>query len=131
MPNMDGHELYIEIRKRRPAHRTLTAVEQRTQGIVDVAADDTERFRNEFEQKHAAQKRKFEEDIERLQQREGIDLQQMALEVQAAMQANEQRLQAIVERLERERDQQLQKTERDLALEIRKVQDGFKFVAVA
>jgi ABC-2 type transport system permease protein len=131
LDELSGDDRYIEIRKRRPAHRTLTTVEDRTRGIIELAAQDTDRFKAEFEQKQAEQRQKFDADIQALQQREGIDLQQMALEVQAAMRANERRLEAIVERLGRERDQQLQKTERELALEIRKVQDGFKFVAVA
>jgi ABC-2 type transport system permease protein len=131
LDELSGDDRYIEIRKRRPAHRTLTTVEDRTRGIIELAAQETDRFKAEFEQKQAEQRQKFDADIQALQQREGIDLQQMALEVQAAMRANERRLEAIVERLGRERDQQLQKTERELALEIRKVQDGFKFVAVA
>jgi ABC-2 type transport system permease protein len=131
LDDLSGDDRFMEIRKRRPVHRTLTAVERRTQGIVDLAAQQSEVFRNDFDRKQAEQRGKFEEDIQRLQQREGIDLQQMALEVQAALQANERRLEAIVERLERDRDEQIQKTERDLALEIRSVQDGFKFVAVA
>ncbi|MHC5007912.1 MAG: Gldg family protein, partial [Planctomycetota bacterium] len=131
LDELSGDDRYIEIRKRRPAHRTLTAVEDRTRGIIEQAAQETDRFKAEFEQKQTEQRQKFDADIQALQQREGIDLQQMALEVQAALQANERRLDAIVERLGRERDQQLQKTERALALEIRRVQDGFKFVAVA
>jgi ABC-2 type transport system permease protein len=130
LDELSGDDRFIEIRKRRPAHRTLTAVEKRTQGIVELTAQETKRLRTEFERKQAEQRQKFEQDIQQLQQREGIDLQQMALEVQAAMQANERSLDAIVERLERERDQQVQKTERDLALEIRRVQDEYKLQAV-
>ncbi len=130
LDELSGDDRYIEIRKRRPAHRTLTTVEDRTRGIIDLAARDTDRFKTEFEQKQAEQRQKFDADIQALQQREGIDLQQMALEVQAALQANERRLETIIERLERERDRQLQKTERDLALKIRQVQDEYKFLAV-
>ncbi|MHC4349114.1 MAG: Gldg family protein, partial [Planctomycetota bacterium] len=130
LDELSGDDRYIEIRKRRPAHRTLTAVEDRTRGIIERAAQDTDRFNTEFEQKQAEQRQKFDADIQALQQREGIDLQQMALEVQAAMQANERRLDAIVERLERQRDQQLQRTERELALEIQQVQGEYKFLAV-
>jgi ABC-2 type transport system permease protein len=125
-----GDDRYLEIRKRRPRHRTLATVEQATQGHVDEAAQAAERFRNEFTQKQDEQRRKFDQDIQKLQQRKGIDLQQMALEVQAAMQANERRMSAITERLERERDRQIQKTDRELALEIRHVQDHYKFLAV-
>ena len=54
----------------------------------------------------------------------------MALEVQAALQANDRRMEATVERLTRERDREIQRTERTLALEVRSVQDRFKFAAV-
>jgi ABC-2 type transport system permease protein len=131
LDQLAGDDRFIEIRRRRPVHRTLTTVEERTQGIIEHAGLEAERFRNEFEQKQAEQRRKFDEDIQRLQQREGIDLQQMALEIQAAMQANERRLEAIIERLERDRDRRLAATERQLAVEIQRIQKGYKFTAVA
>ncbi|MEE9128709.1 MAG: hypothetical protein V3T84_01735, partial [Phycisphaerales bacterium] len=63
-------------------------------------------------------------------QRPGIDIQQMALEVQAKMQARDKRMQAATERLERERDDAVQRIERDLTMEIRRVQDRYKLAAV-
>ncbi len=125
-----GDDRFIEIRKRRPVHRTLTTVEQRTQGIIDQANEESERYKAEFERQQTEVRARFDEDIQRLQQREGIDLQQMALEIQAAMQANERRLDATIERLERDRDREIERTERNLALEVRGIQDRFKFAAV-
>ncbi len=130
LDSLAGDDRFIEIRKRRPVHRTLTRVEARTKGIIDQANRDAERYRDEFDRKQAEQRLKFEQAIGDLQQRPGIDLQQMALEVQAAMQANNRQLTAIGERLARERDQEIQRTERSLALEIRSIQGRFKFAAV-
>ncbi len=125
-----GDDRFIDIRKRRPHHRTLSTVENQTRSIIDEANADAERIKGEFETRRAEQQQKFDEDIKRLQEREGLDVQQMALEVQAALQANERRMEAIVERLERDRDQQIQKRDRDLALKIRGIQDQYKFAAV-
>ncbi|MEE8459742.1 MAG: hypothetical protein V3S08_07705, partial [Phycisphaerales bacterium] len=58
------------------------------------------------------------------------DLKQMTLEVQSVVQTNDRQMQAITARLARERDLEIQRTERSLALEIRRIQDGFKFAAV-
>ena len=125
-----GDDRFIEIRKRRPVHRTLARVEARTQGITDQANSQAERYRDEFDRRQAEHRQRFDQAIETLQQRQGIDLKQMVMEVQAAMQANERQMEATLERLERERDQEIQKTERSLALEIRTIQDRFKFAAV-
>jgi len=125
-----GDDRFIEIRKRRPAHRTLTRVAARTQGIIDQANEEAEQFRTEFDRKQAEQQAKFARAIESLQNRPGVDLKQMTLEVQAAIQTNDRQMQTISARLGRERDQEIQRTERSLALEIRRIQDGFKFAAV-
>jgi len=125
-----GDDRFIEIRKRRPVHRTLNKVEARTQGIIDQANREAERFRQEFDLKQADHRQRFDDAIGKLQQRQGIDLKQMAMEIQAAMQANERQMDATLERLERERDQEIQRTERSLALQIRSIQDRFKFGAV-
>ncbi len=125
-----GDDRFIEIRKRRPVHRTLDRVVARTQGIIDQANEEAEQFRTEFDRKQSEQQAKFAQAIERLQQRPGIDLKQMTLEVQSVVQTNDRQMQAITARLARERDLEIQRTERSLALEIRRIQDGFKFAAV-
>jgi len=125
-----GDDRFIEIRKRRPVHRTLTRVAARTQGIIDQANQEAEQFRTEFDRKQAEQQAKFARAIESLQNRPGVDLKQMTLEVQAAVQTNDRQMQTITARLGRERDQEIQRTERSLALAIRRIQDRFKFAAV-
>jgi len=125
-----GDDRFIEIRKRRPVHRTLTRVAARTQGIIDQANQEAEQFQTDFDRKQAEQQTKFALAIQRLQNRPGVDLKQMTLEVQAAVQTNDRQMQTISARLGRERDREIQRTERSLALEIRRIQDGFKFAAV-
>ena len=130
LDQLAGDDRFIEIRKRRRVHRSLTAVEKRTEQARQITNQQREQFIAQFEDKQAEERRKLDEEIEKLQQRPGIDLQQMALEVQAKMQARNKRMQAATERLERERDDALERIERDLTMEIRRVQDRYKLAAV-
>jgi ABC-2 type transport system permease protein len=125
-----GDDRFMEIRKRRPAHRTLSAVEERTRGLIEEANLESERFRAEFDRKQAEQKQKLDEDLRKLQDRPGIDVKQMLLEVQAAAEANDRKLQAITAGLQRERDRAVERTEARLAQELRRIQGQYKLFAV-
>ncbi len=130
LDELAGDDRFIEIRKRRRVHRSLTAVEKRTESARQIANKERDQFIEQFQQKQTQERRKLDEEIEKLQQRPGIDIQQMALEVQAKMQARNKRMQAATDRLERQRDDEVERIERDLTMEIRRVQDRYKLAAV-
>ena len=131
LDELAGDDRFIEIRKRRRVHRSLTAVEKRTESARQIANKEREQFIDQFQQKQVEERRKLDEEIAKLQQRPGIDIQQMALEVQAKMQARDKRIQAATDRLERQRDDEVERIERDLTIEIRRVQARYKIAAVA
>ncbi len=126
-----GDDRFLEIRNRRPAHRTLTAVEQRTEQARKIANDEREKFITEFEASRAEAQRSLREKINELQRREGVDPQQMILEIATQQEVGQRRLEAAVERAERDRDRQLDKIQRDLALQVRRVENTYKLAAVA
>ncbi len=126
-----GDDRFLEIRSRRPAHRTLTAVEQRTEQARRIANDEREKFITQFEASRAEAQRSLTEKISELQRREGVDPQQMVLEIAMEQERGQKTLQAAVERAERDRDRQLDMIERDLALQVRQVEDTYKLAAVA
>lgn len=131
LDEMAGDDRFIEVRKRQPIHRTLTTVEKETESIREEADRQREDFLTEFEQKRADQEKQFQADIDKLNARQGIDAKTMLQEVAIAQQSNQTRLQAVTERLQRDRDRQVEKTETDLAVKVRHVQDTYKFAAVA
>ena len=126
-----GDDRFLEIRSRRPAHRTLTAVEQRTEQARGIANDEREKFITQFEASRAEAQRSLTEKISELQRREGVDPQQMVLEIATQQEVGQRRLEAAVDRLQRDRDRQLDMIERDLALQVRQVEDTYKLAAVA
>jgi len=125
-----GDERFVPIRSRRPRHRTLTAVERRTEIARSAADDQRRRFLDAFEEQRATEEAKLQAEINQLQRREGIDAREMSLEVQMKTEIGQNRLEARIEELERERDQDVERIERDLAIEIRRVQNTYKLAAV-
>jgi len=131
LDTLAGDDRFIEIRKRRPAYRTLTAVEREVSAARAQAADERDAFIREFETSQASEQAKFDAKIQQLQQREGIDAQQMLIEVATAQQAGQNRLAAMTQRLEKERDARIDAIERELALRVRGIQNRYKLLAVA
>lgn len=126
-----GDQRFLDIRKRRPAYRTLTAVEKHTEQARAKANQERERFIQQFEAKRAEEQAKLDAMVKELQQREGLDPLGKAQEVATLQRTGQDRLQSALERFEKQRDQQLATIERDLALEVRRVQNNYKLAAIA
>ena len=128
LDRLAGEDRFIDIRKRRPIHRTLERVEKRTAKARALAAEQRENFVEEFSQKQQEEQKKLEDDLAALQARQqdqqgqGVDIQQFLLEFQARQTLGNRRLQAIGEQLVTERDEAIERTERELTQEIRRVQ---------
>lgn len=131
LDTLAGDDRFMEIRKRRPVYRTLTAVEREVEAKRAEAAEQRQKFIDEFEASEKAERARFDEQIRKLQERQGIDAQQMIIEVATAQQAGQNRLAAVTQRLQRERDQKVAAIERDLALRVRSIQNRYKLAAVA
>lgn len=125
-----GDERFVEIRSRRPVHRTLTAVQRRTEQAQLHATDERDKFLKQFDDKRAEEQQKLQAQLEELKTRTDIDPKQMLTEVALMQKSGDERLQATVERLQRERDVAIDKIERKLALEIDTVQYRYKWVAI-
>jgi ABC-2 type transport system permease protein len=126
-----GDDRFIDIRKRRPAYRTLTTVEAKTEKARDSANERRESFIQQFENKRDEEQKRLDDKLAELKQRQGVDPQQVMIEVATAQQAGQNRLKTAIERMEKERDQELATIERDVALQVRNVQDRYKLAAIA
>jgi len=130
LDQLAGDERFIEIRKRRPAHRTLSEIDKRTEAAQREASEARERFMKEFEESERKERKALEDKVAELQKSEGINPQQLLIEVAMAKQAGERRLTAKLEQDRQERDKKINEVERKLNLEVRRVQDSYKMWAV-
>jgi len=120
-----GDDRFVKIRKRRPTHRGLTKLD-----------DKTEEYRKQAEQIRKDEKKKFEDARKQAQSEFDKQLREVSKNSNqnqqiAVIRMNaEQRLKTKEEQLMRERNEKLKSSERELAREIRQTQDFYKMSAL-
>jgi hypothetical protein len=125
-----GDERFVDIRTRRPAHRSLSTIAAETEAAKQRADQEREKFVKEFETARAKAQNEFDDRIAELKKREGLSQQQAMIEILQAQQVGQVRLDRSIEQLQRKRDQQIKAIEADAAQKIRAVQDRYKMWAV-
>ncbi len=125
-----GDERFVAVRTRRPAHRTLTTVTAVTEKSKEQTDKARENFVADFEKERGKAQKEFDDQIEELRNRKGMNQQQAMIEILTAQRAGQQKLDTTVARLKDKRDREIKKAERELAQQVRGVQDGYKLWAV-
>ncbi|RMG08792.1 MAG: hypothetical protein D6731_20995 [Planctomycetota bacterium] len=87
-----GEHSYIELRKLRPKHRTLTYFEAITKEFELKESEAIKRARDEAEKKLAEAKQRFEAKVKKIEQRTDLDARTKAIQVEAVRRAEQRRL---------------------------------------
>jgi ABC-2 type transport system permease protein len=130
LDELAGDTRFVEIRSRRPKHRTLTRIEQQTEVAKERAAKAREDFNKEYEQSEQGERKAFDDKIAELRKRKDVDPQQLIIEVAMAQQDGQRRLEAKTEQFRQKKDREVNKIETDLAVQISRVQNQYKMWAV-
>lgn len=129
-----GDERFIEIRKRRPMHRTLTAIEKETENHRKATAEALDEMYKGLEKLTADEQKNLQDKIQKLkddykkQEMSTLDVEQR---LGMVLKEGQQRIDANVEKLKRDNEKQKNEIENKLAMQVRRVQDSYKFWAVA
>ncbi len=130
LDDLAGDHRFIEIRKRRPKHRTLTRIEQSTQAAKEAAESSREKSVKAYEEAEQQEQKQITDKIAELKKQKNVDIQQMAIEVGMMQQDLEQRKAVKLAQRQRDRDAEINRSETTLALAVRRVQDQYKLWAV-
>jgi ABC-2 type transport system permease protein len=125
-----GDERFIDIRTRRPEHRTLTKVNSATESArkqADKARDD---YLKDFETARAKAQKEFDDQMAALAKRQGVNRQQAAIDKLQAQMQGQQKLDVALQGLKDKRDKAIKASQTNLELAVRKVQDEYKLWAV-
>ncbi len=124
---------FIEIRKRRAAHRTLTKIDDATEAARKASDESIKKLRDEFDNAKKQEDKTLEDSVAGLKkqlEKDSLDAIEAANRVGMVQRTGQQRIKAKLEELERKRDQEIDKIQTRLNLEIRRVQDAYKLWAV-
>lgn len=138
-------EDYIGIRKRMPRHSTLRSVEVATQKAREQEVTKRNSFSEDFdaeikkaEEENKSEIRKFEQKREELEkkQKEGgevnvAELTAIRQQLAAKQETLSRRLEVKREQLQRKRDREIEKIRRNVDLEVLRIQNWYKWWAVA
>jgi ABC-2 type transport system permease protein len=140
LDTLAGDDRFLEIRKRKPKHRTLARIEDTVAESRELADAQRQNYIDEFDKAEREANAEMQEEVGEFEKK----IKEMEAggnaDPQAAMQAVQQlasrqrlaqrRLDTKLERLKRKRDAEIEQVERSLAATIRREQDWQKWLAV-
>ena len=125
-----GDDRFLEIRKRRPQHRTLSTIEVKTEDATRQAAESRKKFIDDCTATIDRENKQLQAKLDDLRKRKGVNQMELVQELELAQETGQQRVDAAKQQAERERDQEINRIETALRLQVQKVQSWYKFWAV-
>lgn len=122
---------FIEIRKRRPKHRVLATIEEKTKDAKEAAEKEKVEKRKELEDATATEQGELDKKVADLKKRaDKMNQIEFLQRLQLLEREGNQRLEARKRQLQRDLDKQVTKIERELNLQVTHEQDWYKMWAV-
>ncbi|MEX0613954.1 MAG: Gldg family protein, partial [Pirellulales bacterium] len=131
LDSLAGDDRFVDLRKRTRAHRILTKIEEATEDYRQASLEEQTKFRNEGQQQIEAAQQEFRTKIAELENRKDLDPRVLAQMLERERIRLERIRDVKISALEKARNRQVKQSERELAAQIRGVQDRYKFLAVA
>ncbi len=126
-----GDDSFIALRKRRPKHRTLEAVESRTRRFEERRLADTQEAEKNAEERLKEAQERLDRSVEAVQNRTDLDTQAKRIMIQNQQQVENRRLTVARKNIEDEKQRQSERAKADMEGSIRGIQNTIKILAVA
>jgi ABC-type transport system involved in multi-copper enzyme maturation permease subunit/ABC-type uncharacterized transport system involved in gliding motility auxiliary subunit len=130
LDSLAKEERFIDLRKRTRSHRTLAKIEEATEEQRTKALDEQTKFKTEARGQIEAAQKDFRKQITDLENRKDLDPRVREVMLEREQIRLENGLKAQISSLERDRNQKVKDSERELVSKIRGVQDWYKMLAV-
>jgi ABC-2 type transport system permease protein len=129
--HLAGDDSYIELRKRRPKHRTLTAVEAQTKKFIEERSQETEKAA--LEAKEALEKRKeeFAAEVKKIESDESLSTIEKFQQLSIARENQQRKLAVEEQNIEQEKEKQIEQSRVETEREIRAIENRFYVPAAA
>ncbi len=125
-----GDRSFIALRKRRPRHRTLEALERRTQGFEQKRAEETQLAQATADRRLREAQARLDLAVAQLQQRADLDEQTRQIMISNLQAAETRRLAVARANIEDERQRQIENARAGMESSVRAIQNTIKLLAV-
>lgn len=125
-----GDEDFIELRKRRPRHRTLTAVENQTRDYEEQRLEETQAAEERADKELEDAQKRLDERVAALRERTDLDAQTKQIMIRNLESVENRRLAVARKNIEDNKQRTIERSRADMEGAIRNVQSGFKLAAV-
>jgi ABC-2 type transport system permease protein len=126
-----GDPSFIALRKRRPKHRTLEAVEARTRTYEAQRLKDTQEAEALAEQRLNEAQARLDRAVREIEQRPDLDEQTRQIMISNVRSVENRRLTVARTNIEDEKQRQIEASRADMENSIRGIQNTIKLMAVA
>ncbi len=133
LDELAGDSDFLEIRKRRRKHRTLTQIQDRTEAAREASTKTVEEAREQFKQNRQDVEKELTDRIQELQKEmndKHLDMQEIIRRVGIVQRHGQKRMDAKIEQLEQKKDKKIQRIDTQLSNEIEEVQNSYRMWAV-
>ncbi len=124
-----GDESFIQLRRRRVQHRTLTTVEARTRAYADRRAQEEQQAQAEAQQALAQAQQRLDQKVGEVRQRTDLDATTKQIMARNLQEAESRRFDAEKANIESERDLKIERSKEDMESQVRRIQSGIKTLA--
>lgn len=125
-----GDDSYIALRKRREKHRTLTLVERETSVFVKERNEEREKATKDAEAKLAEARARLKSEREKIEQDKSLDNRTKQIMLRMAEENESRRLEVDEAKIEREKQQQVEKIKAQTERQIREIEDRIRWYAI-
>ena len=125
-----GDDSFIDLRKRRRAHRTLERVEAQTRSYEEDRLEETRVAEQEAEEKLKAAQERLDAAVQALQDRTDLDAQTKRIMISNQERIENRRLTVARSNIEDEKERLIEAARGDMEAAVRGIQNTIKLVAV-
>ncbi len=127
--DLAGDEAYIDLRKRRPKHRTLTAVEARTKKFIEERSKENEKAALEAKESLDKLKKEMEGEVEKVRNDKSLSPIEQLQKLAMAQQTTQRKLAVEESNINQQKERQIEKSRIQTERSVRSIENRFYLYA--
>ena len=125
-----GDESFVELRRRRVQHRTLSRVEEQTQAFIEQRASEEQQAEDDAEGALADAQQRLNERVQAVRDRPDLDDRAKQIMARNLEEVENRRLEVLGTSIEAEKEAKIQRSRQNMELQIRRIQSSIRTLAV-